>query len=381
MITAIDFGCCEIRTAYRDAGQPDALTLIRERSEYVTLPDQETYRSTLSRGRIPHAESESGLIVFGNAAQSIRWLSRQPCAPLFTDGLVPTDDAPARQILNILTQAMLPRAGGAPADLSCRSDIIGPVPLVAPEIRNGCSESMASDSRIDEPAICCYTSPCGTGDSRSAEFLSRLIRMQGYSPVYCPTSTAAILATGGETGFTGITICVGTERTNISVSRLGIPLAEKSIDIGSHWIDTEIARQLNVRTWDDTGACYLELDTVREWKHDPRLHLRNSTGDREQRLAALYGIMLDRVARTVGSLLQSPNVAAELNETRLCVVCCGGAAQVGGFAGAITERFVERGIAGRILSIRVAEDPVHTVVRGLLIQAELSRLSPGQRAA
>ncbi len=335
MITAIDFGCHVIRSAFRSTIDRKLVRLYSERAEYAVLPKENRYCQALTDRKISYAECEDSLVVFGNRAEQVRWLSRMPCAPLFMDGKIPTADAPARQILSILTQAILPKA------------VVG-------------------------SAFCCFSGPGGRSMPANSEFLTRLIRMHGYVPVECSAANAVTLATGNETQFSGITIVIGAESSQVSISRFGRELAHETINVGANWIDSELADQFKLRTWDAAGECYPDLAGVRDWKHNPNVHLRNGTGEREKTLSRLYGVLLNRIAKTARSLLQAQAVRAASSE-RLSVICAGGATQVGGFTGAITERFVDHDITGSILSVRVADDPATAVVRGLLIHGELEQ--------
>ncbi len=334
MITSIDFGCYEIRSAYRDEATADKVVLTSERSEYTVLPNEAVFATALKTGNISHAECDDSLVVFGNRARDMRWLSRKPCAPLFTNGQVPTKDAPARQILNVLTESMLPKTSGS-------------------------------------SGVCCFTAPGGTTNSDSIQFLSRLIRMHGFAPQVCSATRATNLACASETEFTSVTICMGAERTEISVSRYGTEIASESIAVGSNWIDSELARQLKLQIWDSEGNCYLDLEAVQAWKHDCSIHLRKSSGEKERTLARLYGVVLNTIARSVRMLIDSPSAASVMKDARYTVICSGGPTLIGGFAGALTERFVEQDTAERIVAIHVVEEPAHAVVRGLLIHGEL----------
>jgi len=336
MITAIDFGCYAIRSAYRSPSTSSQVTLFSERAEYAMLPSQDSFRDALADRRIAHAECDDSIVVFGNRAGLVRWLSRKPCAPLFTDGGVPTKDAPARQILHVLTKALLPAA--PPKD-----------------------------------SVCCVTVPGGREHKSNAEFLSRIVAMHGFEPLVVSSAESVLLAAGVDTSFTGVTVVLGAETSEISVCRYGVELASKTIAIGSNWIDSEIARQFQIHVWDEEGECYLDLEATRDWKHDQRIHLRNGVGERDKTLSRLYGSVLNQIATTVRDLLRAPQVQAKLGTERLSVICAGGATQVGGFTSALTERFVDHDIASEILSVRMVSDPSNAVVRGLLIYGELEQ--------
>ncbi len=334
MITAIDFGCHAIRAAYRDPQNSRSVTFLSERSEYVVLPMLDTHREALASRGTSYAECDDSLVVFGNQAQQIRWLSRKPAAPLFADGRVPTEDAPARQILNILTQSMLP-------------------------------------THSESGGYCCFTTPGARSHTDNVEFLSRLIRMHGFAPVYCSSSEATMLACGSENNFTGIAVCMGTEVTEISFCRYGAEIASETLDVGSNWIDMELARQLQVKIWDDVGECYLDLEAIREWKCTSNIHLRDSTGERERTLSRLYGVIVERIARSIRQLITQTNAKTTAGSPPLPIICSGGPTQVGGFADVLTERIVEQDTASCIQSVRVVEKPSQAVVRGLLIYGEL----------
>jgi hypothetical protein len=346
MITAIDFGCYAIRSAYRTPSDHTRITMITERSEYAVLSDQPSCRETVIGRNIPFAECGGSTIVFGHHTDQVRWLSRKPCTPLFADAAAPTDDAPARQILSVLTEAMLPR-------------------------------------KMSKPTDCFFTVPRGRLNPDNVKFLAHLTQMHGFVPRYFSAGPSVILSSGSESRYTGVAIVMGAETSEISVSRHGIELAAETIPVGANWIDTELARQYEIWTWDETGDCYLDLEAVREWKHNSRMHLRNSVGEREKTLARLYGAVLNQIARSTRKLINSPDVTSALGDIRLAVYCAGGPTQIGGFASTLTERFVEHETADQILSIRTVDDAETAVVRGLLIQGELEerRLSAVGTAA
>ena len=334
MITAIDFGCYAIRSAFREdiAGAP--VKILSEKSEYVVLPNIERYRQLLDSHEVPRAECEDSLAVYGNQAARTRWLSRVPSASIFNGGIVPPDDPPARQMLDLICTAILPAPG---AGLN----------------------------------LCVFTVPGSARCRESQEFLSRLIRMRGYEPLAVSAAEVAMLAEGTDLSFSGISVVIGAETSEVSISRMGVTLASTVISVGADWIDIEMARQFQIQVFDEAGVAWLDLEAVREWKHSPERNLRNSVGEREKVLSRLYGAVLDKTAQATHDLLAQPSVHAVIGEERLNVICCGGATRVAGFASVLTERFVDQDIAGRVQSVRTVDSPELTVVRGLLIAGKL----------
>ncbi len=338
MICAIDFGSCWIRSVFRNPRAPERLSLFSEKAEYALLADTEQHRKVLQEQLIPYAECDGTLAVIGSSTEKIAWLRRLPCAALLPDGMVPTDDPPARQMLSLLTEAILPPLSGT-RNLCA---------IAVPGVRD-----QADRSR------------------RNEEFLCRLVRMQGYQPLVINPAEAALLATGNEQGFSGISIVLGAETTSLCLARHGVPLASETLAVGTNWMDSELARQFQIQVFDEEGNAYLDLEAVRTWKQNHAPNLMHSTGERERALSRLYSVVLDRVTRTVVSMLSNPNVRNTLQRQRLSIMLSGGGSLIDGFVPMLTDRFIEHQISDRVLAIRLAKDPLNAVVRGALILGEL----------
>lgn len=334
MITAIDFGSFEIRAAFRSLTDSGSLTMFRERAEYAMLPGNDAYAQALQDHNISYGQCEDALTVIGNQALKVRWLSRKPCAPLFPDGTLPLDDPPARQMLSLLVASMLPPPSS-------------------------------------EPNHCIFTVPGIPSPDRNDAFLSRLIRLQGFQPIKLSSTEAVILACGAQNAFTGATVVMGMHSSHVAVSRFGQELGAVTIPIGTDWIDLELAKQFDLRVWDEEGNSYLDLESVREWKHEASIHLRHGTSERERALGQMYGVVLDRLTKGLQELLHSPTVQAYMEGERVHVICAGGATDIGGFSSCLTERFVDHEIAQHVLSVRTVQDASTAVVRGLLIHGEV----------
>ena len=348
MICAIDFGSCRIRSVFRNPHTPERLSMYSERSEYALLSNSEQHRRAIEAEEVPYAECDQALVVYGSHAASVQWLSRVPRTALLADGLVPSDDAPARQMLNLLTESMLPKPSGS-QNLCV---------LTVPGLRDGSDQAQKNEA-----------------------FLSHLIQMHGFRPIVVNPAEAALLATCSEDSFTGVCIVMGAETTTICFARYGMLVSSETLSIGSNWIDIEIAKHFGVRIFDETGTGFLDIESIRQWKIDSGVHLKNALGDRERMLSKLYNVVLDRVTRTVNCMLASTAARFALNLQRLPVMLAGGAVQVAGFSNLLTEQFIQHDIADRIHSIRVAPDPETAVVRGALIFGELEARAPAAEEA
>ena len=349
MICAIDFGCCRIRSVFRNPQSPERLTMHSERSEYALLENTDQHRAALENLEVPYAECDQALVVFGNHAATAQWISRVPRTALLTDGAVPTDDPPARQMLNLLTESMIPVKSGA-------------------------------------NNLCVLTVPGLRDDSDLAKkneaFLCRIVMMAGYRPLVVNAAEAALLATCSEAMFTGVSIVMGAETTTICIARYGVLIDSETIAVGGNWIDAELAKQFKIQTYDASGNAYLDIEKVREWKIESGVSLKTAIGERERMTKQLYNSVLDRVAATVSQMLASTRVRNSLSRQRLSVMLAGGATMVDGFADLLTEQLIQHDIADRVLTVRTAMDPETAVVRGALIFGELeSRAMVAEGAA
>jgi hypothetical protein len=337
MITAVDFGCSVVRCLFRDPAQRNRLKLFAERSEYAAIASAPQHLRSLLEEGIPFADCDGALVVVGNDVARAKWLSRVPLTSLFDDGRVPVDDPPARQLLNVLLESMLPEG--------------------------------------DEGSLCALAIPCGDGSSEQTvenqEFLCRLVQMRGYEPLVIHPATAAVLSTCAEAAFRGIGIVVGAQSCSIAIARYGMPVAETRIAVGSDWIDQEVARQFSLHSYDDSGVCYLDVQQVRNWRITNNVYLRNPTGERDTVLNRLYTALLDRITRCIAQLLSTDAVRNAMGDGRLAVTVAGGPCQHAGFAGMFTEQLVKHGIADRVAAMRIADQPETAVIRGALIHAEL----------
>ncbi|MBC7965784.1 MAG: rod shape-determining protein [Fuerstia sp.] len=348
MICAIDFGSCRIRSVFRNPQTPERLTMFSERSEYTLLTNTEEHRQALEVQSVSYAECDQALVVFGNRAARVQWLSRVPRTALLTDGNVPSDDAPARQMLSLLTESMLPAVSGS-QNLCV---------LTVPGLRDGSDQA-----------------------NKSEAFLSRLVQMQGYEPRVVSSAEAALLATSSDAAFTGLSIVMGAESTTICVARLGVPIASETLAIGGNWIDAELAKQFKVQMFDEAGTGYLDIESIRQWKIKSGVNLKHALGDRERMLVRLYTDILERVCRSLTQMLDSAPVRLALNKQRLTVMLAGGAVMVDGLTTLLTEQLIQHDIADRILSVRIAPDPETSVVRGALIFGELEARAMNSEAA
>ncbi len=174
MSIALDFGASTIVSLRRTG---ERLIARSSRLEYAVLPDSPAHRRLLERRQVSFLTCESDLVLAGDAAHENADLFRTPCRPLLVDGRVPENDPLARQVIAQLAESVLPPA-------QVRDDI--------------CAVTLPGDVTLD-----------GSDTRSDFEFLTRIIRLQGYEPLLVPSGQALVLAELVRSAFTGTGLTFG----------------------------------------------------------------------------------------------------------------------------------------------------------------------------
>lgn len=310
MSVGLEIGTHQLRSLRQDG---DRLLAQRCRSVYSVLPDAEHCRRRLDELGIPYAVCDQHLLVWGDAAENLAELMPIRTVPLLPEGTLPHHDPPARQLLAALIGALL----GEPV-------------------------------RPNE--VCCLTHPGHTGRSRAefrdtVHFLTRLIRLQGYTPLVISPGLALVLAELVSNCFTGIGMTFGVSTCEVSLAHHGVEIAQCTAPyrFAANWCGGG-----------EWGMRYSEPRT-------PNSELRDVLYYVAQELSAVPAV------RTVPQPLS--------------LVIAGDTARTAGFDDLLQQAFCTAPFPVQIGDVRltVAE---YTVARGCLINAELeARTQSARRSA
>ncbi len=318
------------------------------RSAYCAVPASAVERKLLQSAGIRFAESGDSHVVVGDAAVELARLFRHPMRSLLPQGHVSRHDPLARQLTASLVDALLP----------------------PPQKPN---------------APCCIALSDSANDPRSvydAEFFTHLVRLRGYTPTIVSPGMAVVLAVLVDSRFSGLGICMGAERTHISLAHRGIELARWSVDCGSAAIDAAWAEAREEYVWDPSGRRSLDRETARLRKEAFGGSLVSPQDDDAKWLAETVRALLATVLQAIGEGLGSLPHLNDLPRP-LDLGCAGGTCLLPGFRRLFEQVAGEARLPLPIGTVRVAEDPSLAVLRGCLIQAELdaSYRPRGERAA
>jgi len=358
MSIALDFGASTIVSLRRTG---ERLLTRSSRLEYAVLPDSPAHRRLLKRGQVSFLTCESVLVRVGDAARENADLFRTPCRPLLVNGRVPQNDPLARQVIARLTESVLPPA-------HARGDT--------------CAVTLPGDVTLD-----------GSDSRPDFEFLTRIIRLQGYDPLVIPSGQALILAELVGSSFTGIGLTFGHAGCEALLAHRGAAVCHASTRLGGEWLDQQLLRQMRSAAPGDSAPIPIfssepgeadqltrQLITDRREKLSAPVHSAADSQD-VQFIASL-------LAESLNTLLQE--FATELNRSPqalgipqpLPVVCTGGLARTPGFGTLLVQALKKHPLPVETCEPRLVTECSQTIARGLLIAAELesSTRLPGKAA-
>ena len=335
MSTAVDFGTWQIKSLSRAGGRLIARGI---RPVYSLLPGNEQWRTLLERLEIPHGTSDSELTVMGDQAAELQWLCRVPYVSLLQDGCVPRGDGASRQMLAALVDCVLPKA-----------------------LRPG--------------EVCCITLPgmaysVRRGDNPELDLLSNLVELRGYVPRVISAGSAAVLAEGADSDFSGIGLSFGATTCDASLVRKGVELAHVAVPIGGEWIDEQLAEGESDYVWDAEGVCYLDKSKSNRWKHSFTGSLMEPCNEKELFFRDLNLQMISDAVLAAAEKFSRTEILSEFSGP-IDMICSGGSVNTNGFEGLMSE-FLENGVslpfaAGKC---RFSED-TYATARGCLVNAEI----------
>ena len=345
MSIALDLGSDLLRSL---RVQGDRLLARRCRATCSILPDNPAQRRLLEQSRIPFATCEDSLVLIGSAAVELAQVFGVPRQEILPGGIVPPQDPVARQLIAVLTEALL----GPAQERYEVCSLVQPAHILH-----------AQDERQD-----------------SLQFFQRLLRLQGYIP--CPISAGRALAyaTLGQDAMTGIVLALGRSGTEVAVVYRGQSVVERSLPRGTRWLDQQLAEQFHLLQHDPAGQAWLDIDQATRFRERSEQALVAPSTDDEKTLRKLASDWISNLVSELEPILVK--AASELRlKQPLPLICGGGLAQWPGLVERLTERLRKQEIAPLIGEVRRTPAAAYTICRGALIHAELEAASLHQARA
>lgn len=206
--------------------------------------------------------------------------------------------------------------------------------------------------------VCAFSLPADSVDAERNFIYHRgvienVLRGLGYAPRAVPEGHAVVIAELKEQNFTGIGVSCGAGMFNVCVSYKGMVGQAFSTLNGGDWVDRHVAKAL--------GVSPALVRAVKEGGMDLR-----KPKDRVEVAVAMYFRTLlqetfDTIKRRLNDAAEKPTFIDPVD-----VVFAGGVAQIGGFVELVREEFEKLDFPVPVAEIRLARDPLTTVVEGCL---------------
>jgi len=340
MSIALDLGAYQFCSLRRSGGR---LVARSNRSLFSVLPNSVAHQQILRQAGLKYSSCEDGLLLLGDAAHNGSRLFNARCHALLPAGRVPGENPLLRQLTGALVESVLPKA-----------------------------------SHPNE--VCCFTVPGGLDLSDQSvggdiDFLSQIIRLQGYLPQIMPASLAVILSQLVENAFTGIGLVFGSSGSQAILAHRGEPVCRVETCLGGDWVDEQIAtRQEQIGYEPETGIHFLDTESVQRRRESVGLPLAFAMSAFEQEAHALLRKVVQELMQSfLAEFARTPR--AHSIRGPLPFVCSGGLSKTIGFDSLIREVHRDAAMTLNLLEPQIDSDAERSISRGLLINAELETTS------
>ena len=301
----------------------------RERNMFLEIPsDFQHNRTMLTKLNVPYVSYRDRLYVLGDASFNLaNMFSREVRRPML-EGFLSPGEKDAIPMLRFIIERLL-----GPHSVDGES-VFYSVP----------------DTSIDRDNDTVY----------HAGVIEGLLRKLGYEPHPINEGHAVVYAELAEQDFTGIGISCGGGMFNVCVSYRSIPAVTFSVSRGGDWIDEHVARVM--------GLPRTRATDIKETDGVDLMQPRN----REEEAVVLYyrnliEYVLKNLARRFTVARDVPTFTAPVE-----MVVAGGTSMVGGFERVFAEELQKVDFPLSVSRVRLASEPLTSVVRGCLIAAALA---------
>ncbi len=301
----------------------------RERNMFLEIPSNfQRNRSMLTKLNVPYVSYRDRLYVLGDSSFNLANMFGREVRRPMRDGFLSPNEQDAIPMLRFIVERL----------------------LGARTVEN-------------EPVYFCI--PAASIDRDNDTIYHRgvvegLLKKLGYVPHAINEGHAVVYSELAEQEFTGIGISCGGGMFNVCVAYKTIPAVTFSVSRGGDWIDEHVAKVM--------GMPRTRATDIKE----SGTNLLEPRNREEEAVVLYYRNLIEYVLR---NLAQRFRIAEDVPSFRdpVEIVVAGGTSMVGGFVDIFAEELKKVDFPLSVASIRRAEDPLTSVVRGCLIAAALDQ--------
>lgn len=205
-----------------------------------------------------------------------------------------------------------------------------------------------------------------------AKILTSLFEEMGFSQIGVLREGVAIIYSElADWGYTGLGLSLGSGMVNFALAFKGVEIFSYSLLQAGDWIDSEAAKMLNLTANQVTAIKERSraLDLMA-----PLLELPEA----EQAIAIQYEILMRNIIRGIKYKFEQAERPIPQTAEPFPMIIAGGSSLIKGFVPKFSALLKEAMAAAELPltvgEVKLAEDPLHAVARGLLIAAERKRI-------
>jgi actin-like ATPase involved in cell morphogenesis len=321
----LDVGTANLLSAIQD--ENGEVHVKRERNAFLEIPATAGGgRDTLTRLKVPFVQHADKLYVLGDVSFQLANMFGKEVRRPMQDGFLAPSEQDAIPIMRFIIDRLL----GKPA------------------VEN-------------EPVHFCIPAPSIDKDNDTVYhegICSSIIKKLGFQPRSMNEGHAVVYSELADAGFTGIGVSCGGGMFNICIAYKTIPAVTFSVARGGDWIDRHVSKVMGIQRTRATA--------IKEGGID----LLNPETREEEAVVLYYRNLIKYVLTNLKQRFQFARDVPQFDEP-VEVVTAGGTSLVKGFVQVFAEELRQVDFPLKIASVRGADDPMTSVVRGTLIAAAL----------
>lgn len=326
-VISLDPGTANLVVAFH--GDNGNVKTVRMRNVFIEVPDNTFTRKMLEQLQAPYFEIDGKLYLAGNEAFELANTFGKELRRPMSSGVISSNESDAIPMITAMVERLLVEAG---AD----KDTV-------------CAYSCPADP-VDSPIDCVFHQSIVEG----------ILRKNEIQPQKVTEGHAVVLSELGHDQFTGVGISWGGGMVNICVSYRSIPVVSFSSARAGDWIDEKAAQ-----------ACGIVKPRMTSAKESADFSLVGTPKNRQEAaLVSYYEAAIQYTLENITKRLRDGNDMPNFSEP-VEIVCAGGTASPKGFAEMFNNVLKRSGFDIPVKRVRVASEPLFTVVRGALIAASL----------
>jgi hypothetical protein len=334
MAKGLDIGTCFlVGASYTDKTEMAGVGIKSVRDAFLDLENEPTIKNVLKMSKAHYIEKEDTVYIIGDSALRMANLLKKEIRRPLSQGVIAAGEREAEKILVMLLK-----------------EVVG-----EPEKDGETVYFSVPAAPIDKVADVIY----------HEAIFKKILTEFGYKAVAMNEAAAVVYSNAEPEGFTALGISFGAGMTNAALLYQSMPGMQFSVARGGDWIDAGSAgatgrTQAQIMATKEKG-----VDLLKPEAGDPK-----TTREREA-VAVYYKNLINYVVESIKKEFRKTESAVQI-DCPIPIIISGGTSKAGNFLELFKQEFAKiKDFPFEVSEIRMAQDPLADVAKGLLIAASL----------